>query len=432
MPRHKQRWIKTVQANPLLESVNKVYNDAVTRLGLREDLKALLSVPEREILVSIPVVMDNGQVKTFSGYRVQHSNARGPYKGGIRYDVHVNLDEVRALAALMSWKCALLDIPLGGGKGGIACNPREMSLRELEALTRGYAKAMEPVIGAQIDIPAPDMNTDERMMAWIVDSRAHNGAMWSRASVTGKPLSLGGSLGRREATGRGCYIATLRLLKKMGIEPKGCTVAVQGFGKVGAWAARFLHDDGLKIVAVSDVSGGLYKADGLDIPAIVEHVAGPGKGFVKGYTACGVTEISNDDILTLDVDVLIPAAIENVITEKNARDVKAKLIIEGANGPTIYEADHILEKKGIVVAPDILANAGGVCVSYFEWVQNLMGLQWPLSEVWAKLEAIMDKAIDDVWELSKKENCSMRLAAFMLSIKRVADSVSNRLSLAAR
>jgi len=418
-----------VHANPLLESVNKTYEEAVTKLGLREDLKKMLSHAEREILVSVPVVMDDGTVKTFAGYRVQHSSARGPYKGGIRYDTNVDLDEVRALAALMTWKCALLDIPLGGGKGGIACDRRTMSMRELEALTRGYARAMEPVFGPQIDVPAPDMNTDEQVMSWIVDSRAHTGFMWARATVTGKPISMGGSLGRREATGKGCAISTLELLKKINVDPKGTTVAVQGCGKVGGWAATFLHEAGMKVVAVSDVSGGVYHADGLDIPEIMKYIAGPGKGLLKGYSAPGVKEISNEDVLTLDVFVLVPAAIEGVINEKNARDIKAKLIIEGANGPTTYEADKILEDMGVIVAPDILANAGGVCVSYFEWVQNLQGLQWPLQEVMDKLETIMKKAIDDTWAFAHSNNCSMRLAAFMLSVKRVADTVASRLCL---
>lgn len=420
----------TMGENPLLESVNAAYGEAVEKLGFSQDLKHFLSAPEREISLNIPVVMDDGTLRVFKGYRVQHSSVRGPYKGGIRYDPNVDLDEVRALAALMTWKCAVVDIPYGGAKGGIACDPRKMSPRELEALTRQYARMMEPLIGPQIDIPAPDVNTDERIMSWIVDEMTHEGALYSRASVTGKPISLGGSLGRREATGRGTALVALELLKKLGMNPTTSTVAVQGFGKVGSWAAYFLHRAGAKVIAVSDITGGIYKPDGLDIPALMDW-ASKHKGLIEGYTAPGLTRISNAEILTLAVDALVPCALEAQIHEHNAADVKAKVIIEGANGPTTYRADAILSKKGVIIAPDILANAGGVVVSYFEWVQNLQCVQWTFDEVMNKLDSVMSNAFNAVWDLATQANTSLRTAAFMLAIKRVVAAVTNRFSLIA-
>jgi len=415
--------------NLLLKSVAQNYAEAAERLGLRHDLRDLLINPEREIAVSIPVVMDDGSIKTFAGYRVQHSNVRGPYKGGIRYHPDVDIEEVRALAALMTWKCAVIDIPYGGAKGGVSCDPRTMSVRELESLTRQFAKMLEPVIGAQIDIPATDVNTDERTMAWFVSAREHFGTMWSRASVTGKPLALGGSLGRREATGRGVAVTALEVLKRIGKDPAKSTGAVQGFGKVGAWAARYLHEAGMKIVAISDVSGGIYCADGLDIPAL-QKFAQSGN-LLSAYKAEGISPISNEDIITLDVDVLAPCALEGVITLKNAHEVKARVISEGANGPTDCEADPVLTANGIIVIPDILANAGGVAVSYYEWVQNLQDVQWQFDDVQAKLDALMMRALSDVWSLAKAENVALRTAAFMLAIKRVAQAATTKYSLAA-
>jgi len=413
----------------MLDSVNASYNEAVEKLGLSKDLSALLMAPEREIMVTLPVVMDDGKIGSFHAYRVQHNNARGPYKGGIRYAPNVDLEEVRALASLMTWKCAVIDIPYGGAKGGITCDPRNMSSRELETLTRQFARAMQPVLGAQVDIPAPDMNTNERIMGWLVDERQQDGMLYARASVTGKSIAMGGSLGRREATGKGVAVSALHILDKMNKDPKQCTCAVQGFGKVGAWTAYYLHEAGVKIVALSDVSGGIYCKKGLDIPALMKFVANPKTPLLSYYKADGITSITNEAVLELDVDLLAPCALEGQITEKNAANIKAPLIVEGANGPTTYEADAILKKNGITLIPDILANAGGVCVSYFEWVQNLAGVQWTFDDVQEKLTALMKRACDNTWETAQKENVPMRIAAFMIAIKSVADSVKCRLSI---
>ncbi|NPV69217.1 MAG: Glu/Leu/Phe/Val dehydrogenase [Firmicutes bacterium] len=414
-----------------MESVNLAYESAVTKLGLDPGLRTLLASPEREVAVTVPVVMDDGTLRTFQGYRVQHSSVRGPYKGGIRYHVSVDLDEVRALAALMTWKCSVVGLPYGGAKGGISCDPRSMSKPELEQLTRNYARMMGPLIGPQVDIPAPDVNTDERVMSWIVDELAQGGAVWSRASVTGKPLVLGGSHGRREATGRGVASVALHALRRAGKNPAGCTVAIQGFGKVGSWAAKFLHDAGCRIVAVSDVSEAIYLKGGFDIPDLLGYVSSTTSGLLEGYESAGVRQITGDEILTLDVDVLIPAAVEAQLTESNAGDVRARIIVEGANGPTTFGADEILNGKGVVVVPDILANAGGVMVSYFEWVQNLQCLQWSLGDVMARLEDLMGKACGEVWAVSSEMGCSLRIAAYMLGIKRVAEAALARFSLAA-
>ena len=408
--------------NTLMESVNLAYESAVTKLGLDPGLRALLASPEREVAVTVPVVMDDGTLRTFQGYRVQHSSLRGPYKGGIRYHVNVDLDEVRALAALMTWKCAVTGLPYGGAKGGICCDPRSMSKAELEQLTRNYARMMGPLIGPQVDIPAPDVNTDERIMSWIVDELAHNGALSSRASVTGKPLALGG---------RGVASVALHAIQRAGMNPSGCTVAIQGFGKVGSWAAKFLHDAGCRIVAVSDVSAAIYLDSGFDIPDLLNHVWSNTSGLLEGYESAGVRPITADEILTLGVDVLIPAAVEGQLTESNAGAVRARIVVEGANGPTTFGADEILNRRGVVVVPDILANAGGVAVSYFEWVQNLQGLQWLLDDVMTRLDELMGKACSEVWAISNEMGCSLRTAAYRLGIKRVAEAALTRFSRAA-
>ncbi|MCR4398462.1 MAG: Glu/Leu/Phe/Val dehydrogenase [Firmicutes bacterium] len=412
----------------LLDTVTSVFEQAASKLNLDPGVRALIGSPEREIAVTIPVAMDDGGLATFRGYRVQHSSARGPYKGGIRYDTGVDLEEVRALAALMTWKCAVVDIPYGGAKGGICCDPKALSKRELERLTRGYVNMMDPLFGPQVDIPAPDVNTDETVMSWIVDERSERGALWSRASVTGKPLVLGGSRGRREATGRGVATAALHALRRLGMDPVGRTVAVQGFGKVGSWAAKFLHDAGCKVVAVSDVSCALFREEGFDVSLLTEHVSGAGAGLLQGYECEGMCEIPRADILTLDVDVLVPAALEGQITADNAGAVKARIIVEGANGPTEFAADEILAGHGITVVPDIVANAGGVVVSYFEWVQNLQCLQWSMDDVMARLDALMTKACDEVWNTAAREGCSLRTAAYMLAISRVAEAAAARFS----
>lgn len=413
----------------MLESVDQAYKKAADKLNLNPGIASLLAKPEREVAVTIPVVMDDGTLQTFHGYRVQHSNARGPYKGGIRYDSRVDIEEVRALAALMTWKCSLLNIPYGGAKGGIACEPQKLSKRELERLTKQFTRMIEPVIGSQVDIPAPDMNTDGRVMSWIVDALAYKGTIESRATVTGKPIILGGSLGRAEATGRGAATAALRVLQKLGKDPAKCTCAVQGFGKVGSWSAYFMHQAGAKVVAISDISCGIACDDGLPIPEIMKFVTSKPGTLLSSYESPSVRRITNSELLEMDVDVLIPAALEGQITAENASRIKAKLISEGANGPTTFDADPILEANGIIAIPDILANAGGVVVSYFEWVQNLQAVQWTLEDVMAKLEVLMNKAVDDTWDLAAKEKVSLRTAAFMLAIDRVAAAITERYAL---
>jgi len=420
-----------MKGNPLLESVNLAYRSAVSKLNLSPDLCAALGSPEREIAITIPVTMDDGRLEVFRGYRVQHSSLRGPYKGGLRYDACVELDEVRALAALMTWKCAVANIPYGGAKGGICCDPKSMSSRELEALTRNYTRMMGSMIGPQFDIPAPDVNTDERIMSWIADEKARGGTPWARASVTGKPIILGGSLGRREATGRGVASVALYALRKAGKNPADCTIAVQGFGKVGSWTAKFLHDAGCKIVAISDVSGAIMRDGGLDIPVIREYVANNRSHLLEGYESQGVRPITGDEILTLKVDALIPAALEAQITSANAGDIRAAAVVEGANGPTTFEADSILNEKGVTVVPDILANVGGVMVSYFEWVQNLQSFQWSFEDVMSRLEESMERACDEVWAVSDNRGCSLRTAAYILAIKRVAEAAAIRYSVTA-
>ncbi len=412
----------------MLQTVKSVLDRAMSEIKLRDDMRLLLATPEREILVTVPVVMDDGSVKTFPGYRVQHSSALGPYKGGIRYSPGVDLEEVRALAALMTLKCAVAGLPYGGAKGGICCEPRKMSDRELESMTKQYARMLETVIGPQIDIPAPDVNTNDRVMSWIMNERLHTGALWARASVTGKPVVLGGSLGRREATGRGLYTLAIELLRKTGREIKDTTVAVQGFGNVGAWAAYFLHAAGARVVAVSNSKGGWFRDDGLDIPPLVVGVART-SAPLDDLDSVGARRISNEELIALPVDILIPAAMEGQITSRNAGGVKARMVLEGANGPTTYQADHILEGRGVTVVPDILASAGGVVVSYFEWVQNMMGLQWQFDEVIEKLDSTMIRSLNQVWDLAGRKACSLRLAAYMLAIEKVADATSRRLAL---
>ncbi|MGE5483540.1 MAG: Glu/Leu/Phe/Val family dehydrogenase [Ignavibacteriales bacterium] len=414
----------------MLDTVKSVLNDAMTEMGLKDDMRQLLSTPEREILVTVPVVMDDGRIRTFRGYRVQHSSALGPYKGGIRYSPGVDLDEVRALAALMTLKCAVTGLPYGGAKGGISCDPREMSDRELESMTRQYARMLETVIGPQVDIPAPDVNTDGRVMSWIMNERLHTGALSARASVTGKPVVLGGSLGRREATGRGVATLAIELIKRTGTRVKETTVAVQGFGKVGAWAAYYLHAAGARVVAVSNSKGGWFREDGLDIPPLIEGAANT-SASIDGPALAGAKRISNEDLLTLPVDILIPAAMEGQITARNAADVKATFILEGANGPTTYEADRILNAKGAIVMPDILASAGGVVVSYFEWVQNMAGVQWEFDEVIDNLDSTMIRALNQVWDLARTKARSLRIAAYMLAIGKVSEATSRRLALPA-
>jgi glutamate dehydrogenase (NAD(P)+) len=401
-------------------------DEVAHRLDLDPGIHAILRQPERELTVSVPVVMDDGLIKVFTGYRVQHSSARGPCKGGIRYHPEVNRSEVKALAALMTWKCAVVDIPYGGAKGGVECDPSQMSENELCRMTRRFTAMIMPIIGAKRDIPAPDVNTNAQTMAWITDTASMLEHKTVIDIVTGKPVPLGGSLGRKEATGRGVAIITAELLKRKGQKLSDTTVAVQGYGNVGSYAATILNQMGCKVVAVSDVSGGVYCPQGLDIASINQHMTDHPRGLLEGYQARGVAKINNEELLTSRVDVLIPAALEHQIRADNAPHIQAKMIVEGANGPTTREADEILENRGIIVVPDILANAGGVVVSYFEWVQDLQCFFWDEDEVNDNLKRILIRSFKQVWDFSEEQRVSLRLGAYMLAVDRVAGAVHAR------
>lgn len=402
--------------NPF-ESMMSRFDEAARILGLDEGSYNVLKSPQKSVIVSIPVTMDNGTVQVFEGFRVVHNANLGPSKGGIRYSMDVNLDEVKALAAWMTWKCAVVGIPYGGGKGGIKCDPRKLSKGELERLTRAYTDLMVDVFGPDKDIPAPDMGTGQQEMAWIMDEYSKLVGYSSPAVVTGKPLVLGGSLGRVEATGRGVMVSTRSALSKLGISPIGCTCAVQGFGNVGSISAKLLAMQGMKVLAISDVTGGYYNPEGIDIEAAIAYRDSNG-GTLEGFKA---ERISNEQLLELDVTVLVPAAMENQITADNADRIKAKVIVEGANGPTVANADEILNKKGIMVVPDILANAGGVTVSYFEWVQNRLGYFWTEERVNRRADRVMKTAFEAVYAASQKYNISMRIAAYVVAIGKVAE-----------
>lgn len=409
--------------NPL-ESMMERFNIAAEKLGLSDEVYNVLKNPAKQVIVSIPITMDNGKIEVFEGIRVIHSNILGPAKGGIRFAPDVHLDEVRALAAWMTWKCAVVDIPYGGGKGGVRCNPREMSKGEIERLMRGYTLAMLDVFGPDKDIPAPDMGTGPREMAWLMDeySKAHGTTV--NAVVTGKPLVLGGSLGRTEATGRGVMVSALAAMQKLKINPFQATCAVQGFGNVGSWAARLLEERGLKIVAISDHTGAFYDENGIDIVKAIEYRDNNG-GHLEGFKDADKMD-DPMDLLELEVDVLVPAAVEDVITAKNVDKIKAKLIVEGANGPTSAKADAIINEKGIMAVPDILANAGGVTVSYFEWVQNRLGYKWTADRVNRRSDRIMKDAFEHVYQASKKYDVPMRIAAYIVAIDKVAQTYTFR------
>jgi glutamate dehydrogenase (NAD(P)+) len=392
------------------------FDYAAEKLQLDAGLYKLLRNPEKQITVSIPVPRDNGELEVYTGYRVLYNTSRGPAKGGIRFDMNVTLDEVTALAAWMTWKCAVVNIPFGGAKGGVICDPSEMSVTEIERLTRRYTSSIIEILGPDSDVPAPDVNTNERVMAWIMDTYSMHKRHTVTAVVTGKPVALGGSLGRREATGRGCMIVTREALRRHGIPIENARIAVQGFGNVGSVAAQLLREQGARIVAISDKSGGIYNEQGLDLDAALAHIKA--NRLLAGFT--GGQALSNAELLTVPCEVLLPAALENVITSKNARDVQAKIICEGANGPTTANADRILDEKGVVVIPDILANAGGVTVSYFEWVQDRGGYFWDEETVNSRLERIMVKAFDEVTGWADKYGTSNRIGAYMLAIDRVA------------
>lgn len=403
------------EENPF-EAMMSRFDRAAELLDLEPGLYKVLRHPEKQITVSIPVMMDNGEVEVFQGIRVLYNTSRGPAKGGIRFDLNVSMDEVTALAAWMTWKCAVVNIPFGGSKGGVVCDPLTMSVGELERLTRRYTAGIIATLGPDSDVPAPDVNTNERVMAWIMDTYSMRVGHTVTAVVTGKPVEMGGSLGRREATGRGCMIVTRDALGHLGMEVKGASVAVQGFGNVGSIGAQLLQAEGCKIVAISDRTGGWHNPKGIDVNDAAEYAKKHKtlEGYGKG------TAITNEELLTLEVDVLLPAAMENVITTKNAKKIRAKIICEGANGPTTAAADTILDEKGIFVIPDILANAGGVTVSYFEWVQDRGGYFWTEKTVNDRLEQIMKHSFAAVLDLATQHKVNMRTAAYMLSISRVA------------
>jgi glutamate dehydrogenase (NAD(P)+) len=406
--------------NPLANA-ERQFEEAATRLNLPPGLKEVIKRPRRATIVSLPVVMDDGSLQVFTGYRVQHSIVRGPAKGGIRYHPGVNLEEMEALAAWMTWKCAVVNIPFGGGKGGIICDPDKLSKGELERLTRRYAADLSDLFGPESDVPAPDVNTNAQVMAWIVDTYSMHERRTEYAVVTGKPLEVGGSAGRREATGRGVLFCVREVCEHLGMSLSGARVAVQGFGNVGSVSADLMAQDGARIVAVSDVTGGVHAAEGLDVPALLRWAADH-RG-VKGFP--GGAPLTTP-IVEVDCDILVPAALENQITAENAGRVKARIIAEGANGPTTPDADKALERKGVMVIPDILCNSGGVTVSYFEWVQNRMGFYWPEEEVNHRLAQYMVPATRGVLAKAVEHGVSLRVAAFMVAIERVVKVIMLR------
>jgi glutamate dehydrogenase (NAD(P)+) len=403
------------ELNPF-QAMAQRFEAAADHLGLHSSVREVLRTPDREMTVAIPIVMDNGSVRVFTGYRVQHNFSRGPCKGGIRFAPDVNLDEVRALAAWMTWKCSVVDIPFGGGKGGVVCDPRELSQNELERITRRYTAGIMDILGPDRDVPAPDVNTNEQTMAWIMDTYSMHVRSTTTAVVTGKPLSLGGSRGRTEATGRGVMIACREAMPKLGLRPENARVVVQGSGNVGGVAAMLMHREGFKIVSLSDMYGSLYDPQGLDVPAVLRHLKE--KRRLDGFA--GAEHLPNAGQLELDCDILVPAAVENTITSKNAARIRARLIVEGANGPTTVLADKILEERGVIVVPDILANAGGVTVSYFEWVQDRAGFFWTEEIVNSRLEQVMTTACAAVSETAEKYRVSLRIAAYIVAVERVA------------
>jgi glutamate dehydrogenase (NAD(P)+) len=404
-------------------SMMERFDIAAEILELNPGFYEYLCRPTRTHITSIPVVMDTGHIKVFEGYRVIHNNVLGPSKGGIRYAPDVSMNEVKALAAWMTWKCAVVDVPFGGAKGGVVCNPREMSPGELERLTRRYTADLIDVFGPDKDIPAPDMNTNEQIMAWILDTYSMHSRRTENAVVTGKPVGLGGSKGRQEATGRGVMTVTLAAMDRLDLTPDDCTVAVQGFGNVGSIAAQLLQESGCTVVAVSDVTGGYYREDGLDIAAMRTYVQNH-DGTLDGYDQA--ESLTNEELLTLDCDILVPAAKEDQIDAEIARNIDARIIVEGANGPTMPDADDILNEKGVLVIPDILANAGGVTVSYFEWVQDRQGYFWTEESVRDRLEQMMRTAFERVYETAEEHDVSLRIGAYVMGIRKVAEALRIR------
>jgi glutamate dehydrogenase (NAD(P)+) len=412
---------ETKTLNPYHMAVQQ-FEAAAERLNLSEDMREILRVPKRELSVNFPVRLDNGRIKTFTGYRVQHNVIRGPTKGGIRYSPDVTLDEVKALAMWMTWKCAVVGIPFGGAKGGVICDPKNMSTAELERLTRRYATEISIFIGPHADIPAPDVNTNSQIMAWIMDTYSMHEGYSIPAVVTGKPLSIGGSEGRNDATATGVLFVTRQAAKRIDMSLKGARVSIQGYGNAGSIAARLFYNEGCKIVAVSDTRGGIYNESGFDPASVLRYKQE--RGSVVGFP--GSQAVRVEDVLEVPCDVLVPAATEGVITAANAARVQASIVSEAANGPTTPEADKILFDRGTLVIPDILANAGGVTVSYFEWVQDLQSFFWGIEEITAKLEVIMNRAFAAVADKADQFSCDMRLAANMLAISRVAEATQIR------
>lgn len=419
---YKEPGPKLDQESPF-ESMMERFRFAAEILNLDEGMFQYLASPVKQVIVSIPVVMDSGEIEVFEGYRVIHDNVLGPSKGGIRYAPDVTIDEVKALAAWMTWKCAVVDVPFGGAKGGVRCNPKELSNTELERLTRRYTSNMLEVFGPDRDIPAPDMNTDEQIMAWIMDTYSMNVHRTEKAVVTGKPTILGGSHGRKEATGRGVVTVVLAALNKLGILPNKCDVVVQGFGNVGSISAKLMYEQGAKVIAISDISGGYYNENGIDIPDAITYSKNNGNSL-EGYP--NADSITNEELLQLKCDVLIPAAKEDQISKQNAADIKARIIAEGANGPVTANADSILEDRGIMVIPDILANAGGVTVSYFEWVQDRHGYFWTEERVNRRLNRMMRDAFDNLFGVSEQHDITLRQAAYVYAIDKVAKTLKIR------
>ncbi|MGI9140207.1 MAG: Glu/Leu/Phe/Val family dehydrogenase [Gemmatimonadaceae bacterium] len=411
--RDKDRFL--AEENPF-EAMMSRFDRAAELLDLDAGLVKVLRQPEKQIIVAVPVLKDDGSVDVYTGYRVLYNTSRGPAKGGIRFDTAVTLEEVKALAAWMTWKCAVVDIPFGGAKGGVNCDPEKMSIGELERMTRRYTAGIINTLGPDSDVPAPDVNTNERVMAWLMDTYSMHVGHTVTAVVTGKPVVMGGSLGRREATGRGCMIVTREALNHLGLSIRNAAVAIQGFGNVGSVAADLLSQEGCRIVAIGDRHASLHNASGIDVRAAIDHARKHG----SLQTFDGGERMKPEELLTLDVDVLLPAALENVITTKNAGQIRAKIICEGANGPTTAPADAILDEKGVFVIPDILANAGGVTVSYFEWVQNRGGYFWTEDLVNDRLRDIMCRSFANVLDISRKHKVNMRTAAYMLSVERVS------------
>jgi len=411
----------TDRENPL-ESMMSRFDVAAKILGLERGVYEYLKTPVKQIIISIPIQMDNGDINVFEGYRVIHNDILGPSKGGIRYGPNVTLDEMKALAAWMTWKCAVINIPFGGAKGGVRCDPAKLTPLQLEKITRRYTANLVEVLGPERDIPAPDLNTNEQTMAWIMDTYSMHSRRTETAVVTGKPLILGGSLGRREATGRGCMIVTLSAMEKVGLRPKETTVVVQGFGNVGSVTAKLLRDQGCKIVGVSDISGAYVNTKGIDVEKAVRWAEQHRtlEGFPEG------DRISQADLLELDCQVLVPAAIEDQITAQNAHRIKARIICEAANGPTTAKADPILQEKGVLVIPDILANAGGVTVSYFEWVQDRVGYFWSLERVNRRLERMMHQSFKAVYNTAEQYKTSLRIGAYIMAIDKVARTLKLR------